>query len=170
MNLHKTMVGALICFLTVVSVNAGADEKYVFPAANQSEEQQKADEYACYQWAVEQSGYDPVEDYETVSSQSDVDGRSDTSESGGTGKAVLGGAAKGAVIAEASDGDASKGATTGATIGLIKGKRKQQAAREQERRAAEERARAEAEARQKLISNFERANTACLEGRGYVVK
>ena len=31
---------------------------YVFPAKNQSKQQQKVDEFECYKWAVEQSGID----------------------------------------------------------------------------------------------------------------
>jgi len=33
---------------------------YVFPAKSQSQAQQKKDEYECYNWAVEQSGIDPL--------------------------------------------------------------------------------------------------------------
>ena len=166
MNHYEKKLGGLVCLLSVLSMTAIAGETYVFPAANQSAEQQKKDEYECYLWAVEQSGYDPVESNEAESGQTTADSDSTSSQSGGAGKSMLGGA----VIAEVSDGDAGKGAATGATLGLMKGKRKQQAAQEQERIAAEERARAEAEARQKLVSNYERANAACLEGRDYVIK
>ena len=34
---------------------------YVFPAENQSAEQQEKDEYESYKWAVEQSGVDPLD-------------------------------------------------------------------------------------------------------------
>src|SRR6185369_13234982 len=33
---------------------------YVFPAKNQSKQQQKTDEFECYKWAMEQSGIDPL--------------------------------------------------------------------------------------------------------------
>ena len=33
---------------------------YVFPAKEQSQQQQKEDEFECYLWAVEQSGIDPL--------------------------------------------------------------------------------------------------------------
>ena len=160
----------LLCAMTFYSPSAQADETYVFPAANQSEEQQKKDEYECYLWAAEQSGFDPVEGHKDGASQSSVDSNGANSKSGGAGKAALGGATRGAIIAEASDGDASKGAATGATMSLVKGKRRQQAAEEKERAALEEQARAEAEAKQKLVANYERARAACLEARDYVVK
>ncbi len=33
---------------------------YVYPAKGQSKQQQKKDEFDCYQWAQEQSGIDPL--------------------------------------------------------------------------------------------------------------
>ena len=33
---------------------------YVFPANNQTAEQQEKDKSDCYTWAVQQSGYDPI--------------------------------------------------------------------------------------------------------------
>jgi hypothetical protein len=33
---------------------------YVYPAKNQSKQTQKEDEFACYKWAVEQSGIDSL--------------------------------------------------------------------------------------------------------------
>lgn len=168
-SITRLFVG-IFCLVFILSVSAQADETYVFPAAGQSEEQQKKDEYECYLWAADQSGYDPVEGHKDELSQASVEADSANTKSGGAGKAALGAAARGAIIAEASDGDASKGATTGATMGLIKGKRRQHAEEDKDRAAMEEQARAEAEAKQKLVSNYERARAACLEAHDYVVK
>jgi hypothetical protein len=33
---------------------------YVFPAKNQTADQQSKDESECYKWAIQQSGYDPI--------------------------------------------------------------------------------------------------------------
>ena len=33
---------------------------YVFPSQNQDQATQDADEIACYKWAMEQTGYDPI--------------------------------------------------------------------------------------------------------------
>jgi hypothetical protein len=33
---------------------------FIYPTKNQSKNQQKQDEFACYQWAMEQSGVDPL--------------------------------------------------------------------------------------------------------------
>ena len=158
----------------LIAGHAFAGETYVYPAKGQSAEEQKKDQFECYQWAAEQSGFDPVAASNTVESQAPAPKPEAGTESGGMGKSALGGAAKGAVIAEASDGDAGKGAATGATLGVLKGKRKkqkQQAVEAEQQAAAAERARVEAEAKQRqLRQGYERANAACLEGRGYTVK
>ena len=69
---------------------------YVFPAKEQKPEQQAKDEQACYSWAVEQSGIDPLTMQAT---------KADTVAKGPDGSAVKG-AAKGALA----------GAAIGATV------------------------------------------------------
>lgn len=80
---------------------------YAFPTKDQSSEQQDADEMACYKWAKEQTGVDPLNPPEVQAQEVDrsVDGT-----------AVVGaahGAAAGAAIG-AIAGDAGKGAAIGA--------------------------------------------------------
>jgi len=38
-----------------------ADELYIYPKQNQSEQQQADDRYACHRWGVEQTHYDPTQ-------------------------------------------------------------------------------------------------------------
>jgi hypothetical protein len=49
--------------------DAAMDEQlYVYPAQGQSEQQTADDRYECHRWAVDQSGFDPVEsDYNAAS-------------------------------------------------------------------------------------------------------
>ena len=35
---------------------------YVYPAEGQSEQQQADDRYECHRWAVDETGYDPIDD------------------------------------------------------------------------------------------------------------
>lgn len=162
--------------LLLLSISAGfalANEPYVYPSNGQTLEQQKQDEFECYQWAIERSGFDPVNNTTNLST-ADVSYQPQESASGGAGKSALGGAARGAAIAEVSDGDAGKGAATGAALGIFKAnrmKQQQQAMEIKQKEAAEARASIEAEAQQKqLRTNYIRANSACLEGRGYTVR
>ena len=90
---------------------------YVFPAKDQKPEQQAKDEQACYSWAVEQSGIDPLTMQAT---------KPDTVAKGPDGSAVKG-AAKGALAGAAIGaiaGDAGKGAAIGAAAGGMGGLKK----------------------------------------------
>lgn len=41
-------------------MSQAAAQQYVYPAKGQTPDQQKKDEPACYQWAVQQTGFDPA--------------------------------------------------------------------------------------------------------------
>lgn len=133
---------------------------YVFPAKDQKPDQQAKDEQACYSWAVEQSGVDPLNMAAT---------KPDTVAKGPDGSAVKG-AAKGAlagVAIGAIAGDAGKGAAIGAAaggMGGLAGKKKKDAKKEEQ---AKQTAAATDQAK---TDNFKKAYSACLEGKGYTVK
>jgi hypothetical protein len=133
---------------------------FVFPAKEQTPEQQAKDEQACYTWAVEQSGVDPLNMTAT---------KADTVTKGADGSAVRG-AAKGAVAGAAIGaiaGDAGKGAAIGATaggMGGLSGRKKKQAQQEQQ---AQQKA---AETDKAKVESFKKAYSACLEGKGYSIK
>ena len=38
------------------------EDLYVYPAQGQSEQQQADDRYECHRWAVDETGYDPIDD------------------------------------------------------------------------------------------------------------
>lgn len=133
---------------------------FVFPAKDQKPEQQAKDEQACYSWAVEQSGVDPLNMTST---------KPDSVAKGPDGSAVKG-AAKGAIAGVAIGaiaGDAGKGAAIGAAAGGMAGAsggRKKQAQKEKQ---AQQTAAATDQAK---IDSFKKAYSACLEGKGYSVK
>jgi len=133
---------------------------FVFPAKEQTPEQQAKDEQACHTWAVEQSGIDPLNMTAT---------KPDTAAKGADGSAVKG-AARGAVAGVAIGaiaGDAGKGAAIGAAAGgmggMSKGKKKQAQKEQQAKQKA-------AETDKAKIDSFKKAYSACLEGKGYSVK
>ncbi len=133
---------------------------YVFPAKNQTTDQQAKDESDCYSWAVEQSGYDPINPTTVQAKQ--VDQGPDGSAVGG----AAGGAAVGAAIGAIS-GDAGKGAAIGAISGAVLGHRRGRIEKSMEQGQANQQA---AETNQDLLDGFVKAYTACLEGKGYTVK
>ena len=86
----------------------------IYPAAGQSLQQQKQDQYNCHNWSVQQSGYDPSNPPAQTSGQG----------SGATAKGLLKGGARGAAMGAAIGaiaGDAGKGAAIGATAGGMGG-------------------------------------------------
>jgi hypothetical protein len=133
---------------------------YVFPAKNQSKNQQKKDEFDCYMWAVEQSGIDPLNLPKVEAAPV---------QSGPTGGAVKGaakGAAAGAAIG-AITGDAGKGAAVGAAAGAMAGRRQGKQAQAQANQQAQASA---AKSEQAMKDDFQKAFSVCIEGKGYTIK
>lgn len=133
---------------------------YVFPTKNQNEATQDADETACYKWAKEQTGVDPMNPPKVEAA------KVDQSPDGTAVVGAAGGAAAGAAIG-AIAGDAGKGAAIGAVVGGLRGRRAKVVGDAQEQQQNNQ----AAEAKQKeLMANFNKAFTACMEGKGYTVK
>ena len=130
--------------LMVFTSAAFAAEPYVYPSKGQSHEQMEKDKYECYGWAKQNSGYDPMQQQAAPQSESMVGG-------------AAGGAARGAIIG-AIAGDAGKGAAIGAGAGAARrgiGNRRRESEYQQQSAAAD--------------SEYNRAYSACLKGRGYSV-
>jgi OmpA family protein len=144
---------------------------FVFPAKNQSSTQQSNDEAACYGWAKSQSGIDPmhITAQPAAASQPAQASQAGGERARGAVRGAAGGAAIGAIA-----GDAGKGAAAGAVAGTMAGgARKRQAQKEadaqqqQQQQAATQQAQASI-AQQKATYN--KAFSACMEGKGYTVK
>jgi hypothetical protein len=140
---------------------------FVYPAKEQTKEQQAKDEQECYAWANEQSTIDPTAP--TANSDSAAQAAQAKTDSATAGAAVGGaarGAAGGAVIG-AIAGDAGEGAAIGAVTGAVAGRRARKKASQQA--GAQAKQQTEAASAQKT-ETFKKAMSACLEGRGYTVK
>lgn len=148
--------------------------QYVFPAQGQTPETQKADEEACSAWAITQTGYDPAM---ATAATAPVTPAPVATESTAATEKQRGGALKGAAIASGvaaiTDNDKSDAAAAGAVVGLV-GQRSSN--RRAERNAAEtevqqpQTAPTPAAAPTASASEFEKANAACLTGKGYTVQ
>lgn len=133
---------------------------YVFPAKDQNAATQEADETACFKWAKEQSGYDPMNP--TVYKGAAVDTSPDGSMVRGGARGAAGGAAIGAIA-----GDAGKGAAIGAVVGGVAGRRSKKVGDQMEQQANNE---AASSATQAAAKDYNKAFTVCMEGKGYTVK
>jgi hypothetical protein len=144
----KFVLRTALVAASLMAVSAVSAQQYVYPAKGQSPQKQKSDEAACYQWAVQQSGFDPAKAPPAPAEQPGVQR--------GT---RLRGAAAGATVGAITDNDRSDAALAGA-VGAASAQRgqKRQAARAQSAQTGEQQA------------SFQKARGVCLEGRGYTVK
>jgi hypothetical protein len=133
---------------------------YVFPAKGQSATTQNNDEAACFSWAKEQTGYDPMNPTKVAPAQASA--APDGSAIVGGAKGAAAGAAIGAIA-----GNAGEGAAIGAVVGGLAGRRARMASADQQQQQNDQ---AAAEANQKNVTAFNNAFTACMEGKGYTVK
>jgi len=156
--MKRILMAAVLGGFTVVSIDlVGASEVFVFPKNAQTKEQQEQDEFSCYKWAKEQTGFDPNKPLEQAGAPAASKG------------GAVSGAAKGAAVGAiggAIGGDAGKGAAVGAGVGAAAGAHKRRKG-EKQQAAAQEQAAKQQEA---SVEGYQRAFGACMEGKGYTVK
>ena len=132
-------------------------EVFVYPKPGQSQEQFESDQYACHNWAKQQTGFDPGAPPAAAAAP--------PPQQGGAVHGAARGAAVGAV-GGAIAGDAGKGAAVGAAVGGTGG-----AMRQNRNNRASAQASQQAQAQQQAAyGNYEKAYATCLAGRGYSVK
>ena len=137
----------------------------IYPAKGQSKAQMEKDRYDCYQWAKEQSDFDPAKPMEPAPAAQ--------APSSGPGGERVRGAARGAAVgavAGAIAGDAGTGAAAGAAGGAMLGGMRKRRDRRAAARAQEELTQAQKSQYAEKKSVYDRAFSACMESKGYTVK
>lgn len=165
---REVVIGMLLCGMLVLLLGVGAalaqQDLIVFPSKGQSQEQTEKDKYACYEWAKQQTGLDPMAQPKATAPPPEQEAPQSS---------VVRGAARGALVGVAVGaiaGDSGKGAAIGAASGgLMGGMRKRDQVRQQEQ-AQEQWAQEQAAQYTQKRSEYNRAYAACLEGKGYTVK
>lgn len=139
-------------------------ERVVYGSEGQDAEQQASDQLACYNWAGEQTGWDPYVAYKAL----EADHGEALAQYQATQGSAVRGAAKGALAGLAIGaiaGDAGKGAAIGAAAGggagAIRGRRGRQAAEAGFEQAAEE--------FKAAFQGWDRNWVACMQGRKYSI-
>ena len=132
---------------------------YVYPKEGQSAEQTDKDKYECYNWARNDSGFDPMAAPKTTSAAPGGQTKSGTMVMGGLGGAALGGILGG-----------KKGAGRGAVAGGLVGGVHQHQHNKQVDSERQQWEQQESANYSNNRNNYNRAYAACLEGRGYSVK
>ena len=154
-------LACVVCVVLFPASMALAQQPLIYPAKGQSPEQQQKDSGECAAWAKQTTGVDPVAVAQASASQPAPSGPQ-----GERVRGAAGGAVAGAVIGGVANDDAGKGAATGAVVGTMVGGSRQ---RRSQRAQAEQQQQVQAQTQQALAT-YNRAVSACMEGRGYTIK
>ena len=165
--MKKMILLATMMTLSIFFVNLSfGQELVIFPAKGQTPEQIEKDKYDCYTWAKKETGVDPM--------QAQPAAQAPTAQSqapqGERIKGAARGAAVGAVVGGIANDDAGKGAAAGAAAGTMVGGMKTRQNRRNQAQAQQQQAQQQAAATDQQLSTYNRAYSACLEGKGYTVK
>ena len=147
----------------------------VFPAKDQTTQQQAQDEGECYAWAKGQTGVDPMAPPPAAAPPAAQPAAQPAPAADGSRlRGAARGAAAGAVIGEVANNDAGQGAAVGATVGVVAGGRQsrknQQQAAQQTTQQQQQTAQQQTAAQQQQVDLFKKGFAACLEPKGYTVK
>ena len=149
--------------------NVPLTQVYFYPKACQTAEQQSRDHYDCYNWAVQQTGFDPGQS--AIPKDERVRVVPMPPPGYDTATLAVAGAVLGALIGGPRHalGGALIGASSGAIAGAASDSARLESARQQEEAYAS-RDRARDDRLAERAAGFRRAMSACLEGRGYSVQ
>jgi outer membrane lipoprotein SlyB len=154
---------------TATSSQVPPTQVYFYPKAGQTTEQQSRDHYDCYNWAVQQTGFDPGRSAIPTDQRVRVVPMPPPGHD--TATLAIAGAVLGALIGGPRHalGGALIGASGGAIAGAASDSTRVESARQQEEAYAAQDRSHDARLDEKA-SVFRRAMAACLEGRGYSVR
>jgi hypothetical protein len=146
------------------SLTLATAQPYIYPNQGQSPQQEQFDKGQCYSWAVQQTGFDPANPQMGMAPPP-----SPQASQGGMVRGAAGGAALGAV-GGAIGGNAGEGAAIGAGVGALFGGMRRARERREQEQMQEAYATQQQSAMSQGRSNYERAFSACMAGRGYTVR
>ncbi len=151
------------------SQKAPMTQVYFYPKEGQTTEQQSRDHYECYNWAVQQTGFDPSQS--SIPPEKRVKVVPMPPPGHDTAVLAITGAVLGALIAGPRHAGAGAliGAGSGAIAGAISDTSREQNAQQLEEAYVNRDQALDARYETKA-SDFRRAMSTCLEGRGYSVQ
>jgi hypothetical protein len=155
---NTTITGAIVAVFLACGGIAVAADFMIYPNKGQSQKKQDQDQYECYSWAKNKSGFDPMAAPTATSPPPAGDGANPVRGAAG---GALAGVAIGAIA-----GDAGKGAAIGAASGALLGGARRRNQYAQQQQWANQQAANYSNNRTK----YNRAFSACMEGRGYTVR
>ena len=159
MNDRNRQLAALSLAAMLTAGAAVAQDLMIYPAQNQTPEQQERDKFECYGWAKGESGFDPM-----VQPRATEPPPEQQSTRGG----VLRGAAIGGVVGNIA-GDDSSDRRDARRAGAVIGGLKQRNTKRRNEQAQQQWEQEQQQIYQQNRNNYNRAYSACLTGRGYTV-
>lgn len=136
----------------------------IYPAQGQSQDQLERDKFECYSWAKRESGFDPMEMPKATAPPPQ-----NKESTASVGRGAVGGGLVGLGVGSLS-GNAGKGAAIGAVSGGAIGGMRRNRQRNQAQQQQQQWEQQQAQIYMQNRNNYNRAYSACLEGRGYTVK
>lgn len=156
MTSTRLLIASLVFFYSSMVL---AQEPIIYPSQNQSQAQQEKDEFECYSWAKGQSKFDPM----APPTATEPPPQQQPKRGG-----LVRGAARGAIVGGIVDG--SDGAKTGAKAGGAIGGIRRADQNQQEAQSQQQWEQHQAAQYRQGRDGYNRAYSACLEGRGYTVR
>lgn len=160
MTLRLALIAVTAALLSIGPVQAQqVADLFVSPSKGQDQDQQDLDSVQCQRWAREQTGFDPSQ-RPTASAPPPAQEAS----KGGLGRGAVRGAAVGALIGGKSG--AGKGALAGGAMGTMRRSDQNRQQNQQQQQWEQQ----QAQEYQANRNKWNRAFSACMEGRGYTVR
>ncbi len=160
----------ILFFPVFIAGTAVAQDFMIYPAKGQSQDQMEKDKFECYSWAKGQTGFDPMEMPKATEPPPTKQAKSSTA--GGVVKGGVGGGLLGAGVGAIADG--RKGARKGAAIGALSGGAiggiRSSSQQKQDKQAQKQWEQQQTNQYMQKRDTYNRAYSACLEGKGYTVK
>ena len=160
---HRIQLVSWALFAVFLASPALAQDLIIYPAKGQSLEQMEKDKFSCYQWARNETGFDPMK----VPAASTPTPQQQAKQ-GGALKGAAVGAGAGSLIKRG--GSRSKGAATGAMVGGLLGGASTQSQRRSDEQARQQWEQEQAAQYARQRNTYNRAYSACLESKGYTVR
>lgn len=143
--------------------SGGASQMYIYPSRGQSPQQEQSDRAQCYNWAMQQSRFNPANPQIPGGPPPEAG-----APQGGMFRGAAGGAAMGAV-GGAIGGHTGEGAAIGAAAGGVFGGMRRRNWQEQQEFQQSAYMQQQQNAMNQGRGNFNQAFAVCMTGRGYTV-
>ncbi len=166
--MRNIIILTMITLLMVMVTSVFAQEFVIYPSKGQSNEQMEKDKFECYSWAKGDSGFDPMAPPTTTEPPPQAEAAKGGTVRGTT-RGALTGAAVGAIAGD-SKGDTRTATRVGAASGAVVGTARRNDQKRQEAQKQQAWEQQQVNQYKQGRTSYNRAYSACMEGREYSVK